>query len=55
VLEDHPEPGQHVYYVHIRLEPLPRAPLPAGRGNLQVAHGDEAWSSPIWVDVQAGT
>lgn len=54
-LEDAPEPGPHVYYVHLTLEPLPRTPLPPGRGNLQVACGDDAWSSPIWVDVEAGS
>ena len=53
VLEDHPEPGEHVYYVRVRVEPLPRAPLPEGRGNMQAARGDYAWSSPIWVHAQA--
>jgi hypothetical protein len=51
VLQDRPAPGQHVYHVHVRLDPLPRAPLPENKGNLQVAHGDHAWSSPIWVRV----
>jgi hypothetical protein len=49
---DRPLPGQHVYHVHVRLEPLPRAPLPKNKGNLQIAHGDDAWSSPIWVHVE---
>jgi hypothetical protein len=53
VLEDHPEPGEHVYYVRVRVRAMPRAPLPGQRGNLQGARGDYAWSSPIWVHAQA--
>lgn len=53
VLEDHPEPGEHVYYVRVRVRAMPRAPLPGQRGNLQGARGEYAWSSPVWVHAQA--
>ena len=45
-------PGQHYYYVELQLEPLPRVPMSGRGGNLQVARGDYAWSSPTWVDVE---
>ena len=48
-LEDHPDSGDHFYYVEVKLKPLPRTPMGGRRGNLQVAQGDYAWSSPIWV------
>jgi len=51
-LHDRPAPGQHFYYVQISLRPLPRRPMRGRCGNLQVARGDLAWSSPIWVTVQ---
>jgi hypothetical protein len=44
--------GERIVLVHVPLEPLPRTPLQAGRGNLRVAYGDDAWSSPIWVHVE---
>ena len=50
-LEDRPEPGAHFYYVEISLDSLPRKPMGGRCGNLQVAQGDYAWSSPIWVTV----
>lgn len=48
---DEADPGEHFYYVEIELEPLPREPIQGRGGNLQVAVGDYAWSSPIWVTV----
>jgi hypothetical protein len=58
VLEDHPEPGAHFYYVRVRLEPPSGARrygrARGNRGNLQVARGDYAWSSPIWVQFAGG-
>jgi hypothetical protein len=50
-LKDRLAPGEHVYYVRVRLVRTPRAPLRARRGNLQVARGEYAWSSPTWVRV----
>jgi len=47
--DDRPTPGDHFYYVEIKLKPLPRKPMPPRSGNLQVAQGDLAWSSPIWA------
>jgi hypothetical protein len=51
-IEDRPEPGPHFYHVRVRLERLPRAPLPQRPGNLQASRGEYAWSSPIWVQVR---
>ena len=51
---DRPEGGDHFYYVEVALRPLRRKPMPGRSGNLQVARGDVAWSSPIWVQVEAG-
>ena len=48
-LSDLPKAGEHFYYVQITLSPLPRKPMGGRCGNLQVAKGDFAWSSPIWV------
>jgi len=47
--EDEPGVGEHFYYVEVRLKPLRRVPMGGRCGNLQVAQGDFAWSSPIWV------
>jgi hypothetical protein len=44
--------GERIVLGYVPLEPLPRTPLQAGRGNLRVAYGDDAWSSPIWVHVE---
>ena len=46
---DTPEPGRHFYYVQVSLKPIPRKAMGGRCGNLQVAVGDYAWSSPIWV------
>ena len=54
-LKDRPGPGRHVYYLEVQLEPLPRKAMGARCGNLQVARGDLAWSSPIWVKVMNST
>lgn len=51
VFEDRPVPGEHFYYVGVELKPLPRKPMRPHSGNLQVAQGDLAWSSPIWVEL----
>ena len=50
-LADRPTPGVHFYYVEVTLRPTKRKPMGSRCGNLQVAHGDLAWSSPIWVTV----
>ena len=47
--EDEPDVGEHFYYLEVRLKPLRRMPMGGRCGNLQVAQGDFAWSSPIWV------
>lgn len=47
--EDEPDSGEHFYYVEVRLKPLRRVPMGGHCGNLQVAQGDFAWSSPIWI------
>jgi hypothetical protein len=46
---DLPEIGTHFYYIEVKLASLKRTPMGARCGNLQVAEGDFAWSSPIWV------
>ena len=48
-IEDTPGPGLHSYYLEVRLLPLPRTRMSGRGGNLQVARGDYAWSSPYWV------
>ncbi|MDA0748415.1 MAG: DUF3604 domain-containing protein, partial [bacterium] len=50
--EDRPSKGEHPYYIQVNLKPLPRTPMGARCGNLQVARGDYAWSSPIWAIVE---
>lgn len=50
VFEDGPENGEHFYYVEVALRSLRRIPMGGRCGNLQVAQGDFAWSSPIWVN-----
>jgi hypothetical protein len=52
-LVDNPGHGSHFYYAEVQLKPMLRKPMGARCGNLQVARGDFAWSSPIWVNVRA--
>ena len=47
--KDMPYKVEHFYYVEVALKPLKRVPMGGRCGNLQVAHGDFAWSSPIWI------
>ncbi|MDP6777603.1 MAG: DUF3604 domain-containing protein, partial [Candidatus Latescibacteria bacterium] len=49
-LTDSPPSGEHFYHVQVSLRPPRRAPMKGRCGNLQVACGDFAWSSPIWVE-----
>jgi hypothetical protein len=55
IAEDDPGPGEHFYYVRVQLKRPPGTrrygQARGNRGNLQVARGDYAWSSPIWVRV----
>ncbi|HCR17562.1 MAG TPA: hypothetical protein DIU35_08765 [Candidatus Latescibacteria bacterium] len=48
-ITDRPGRGTHFYYAEVELTSLKRTPMGARCGNLQVAEGDYAWSSPIWV------
>ncbi len=50
-LVDAPSPGKHFYHIQVSLKPPRRSPMKGRSGNLQVARGDYAWSSPIWVEV----
>ena len=50
-LTDSPSSGKHFYHIQVSLKPPRRSPMEGRCGNLQVACGDYAWSSPIWVEV----
>ena len=48
VFSDTPPPGSHWYYAHVRLH----GDTPQFSSNIAVARGSDAWTSPIWVEVE---